>query len=154
MSPLFFVTELYCLSVRVPEVVLQPFRYLQLIVKIPGILAYYWHHSEKTWTHAKKRVKTTSRGRFGLVPHTHFGSKPLISDKWMVHGNEILFRIFLHRKVGPLTSCTQTQIWYTILNRVNILKDAANFVPISYVLHCYPFSSQLVLNLTLALSWV
>jgi hypothetical protein len=36
-----FVPELFCLSVGVPEVVLQTFRYLQLIVKIPGILTYY-----------------------------------------------------------------------------------------------------------------
>ncbi len=32
--------------------------------------------------------------------------------------------------------------------------DPRDFCPVLATLHCYPFSSQLVLNLTLALSWV
>jgi hypothetical protein len=69
------------LSVGVPEVVLQPFRYLQLIVKIPGILAYYCHHSEKR-ERMRKRIKTTSRGRFGLIPHLGKPNAKFKSIKW------------------------------------------------------------------------
>ncbi len=54
ISPLFFVPELFSLLVGVPEVVLQTFRYLQLIEKIPGILTYYCHHSEKRERMRKK----------------------------------------------------------------------------------------------------
>jgi hypothetical protein len=49
-----FVPELFSLSVGMPEVVLQTFRYLQLIVKIPGILTYYCYHSEKRERMRKK----------------------------------------------------------------------------------------------------
>ncbi len=44
--------------------------------------------------------------------------------------------------------------WGFVVSKRKTIVCLLVFNPLCYLLHCYPFSSQLVLNLTLALSWV